>query len=47
MTGIKYSRDVEDWEFMWDRYCKETDDSEKEKLLNALAQTQDSSLLVR
>ena len=46
MAGIRYG-DESDWELMWDQYLKETDATEKGKLLHALGQTRDSNLLAR
>ena len=46
LAGIKYGSE-EDWEMMWDAYLKETDASEKRKLISALSTTKDSNLLSR
>ena len=46
MAGIRYGEES-DWELMWDQYLKETDATEKGKLLRALGQTRDSNLLAR
>ena len=46
MAGIRYG-DESDWELMWDQYLRETDATEKGKLLHALGQTRDSNLLAR
>ena len=46
MAGIRYGEES-DWELMWEQYLRETDATEKGKLLRALGQTRDSNLLAR
>lgn len=45
-SGILFGSD-EDWEFLWQRFLKEQDDTEKRKLIQALGRTKEVSLLSR
>jgi len=45
-AGIAHGTD-DDWEFMWERYVNERDDSEKRKLIRALGTTKETYLLLR